>query len=213
MQSKHCDFWKQVRSITKSAKGSTSNSHAVDGHANDADISNAFASKLHSLLNSGNSTEARSEMLSVIEDYLSSSDLTESLITTSVVSEALSHLNAGKSDGTQFLSDHFLCISFSLDDCLSRIFTAMLRHGYVPNSLRDCVLQPIIKPGKDPTDSDSYRAIALAPTLSKVFEWCILIQYKFAFDTSDLQFGFKPGLSTDLCTGLIKNVIARYNFK
>ena len=30
--------------------------------------------------------------------------------------------------------------------------------------------------------------------------------------TSDLQFGFKPGLSTDLCTGLIKNVIARYNF-
>ena len=151
-------------------------------------------------------------MLSVIEDSLSSSDLTESLITTNVVSEALSHLKAGKSDGTQLLSDHFLCISFSLDDCLSRLFTAMLRHGCVPNSLRDCVLQPIIKPGKDPTDSDSYRAIALAPTLSKVFEWCILIQYKFAFDTSDLQFGFKPGLSTDLCTGLIKNVIARYNF-
>ena len=29
--------------------------------------------------------------------------------------------------------------------------------------------------------------------------------------SADLQFGFKQGLSTDLCTGLIKNVIAHYN--
>lgn len=88
----------------------------------------------------------------------------------------------------------------------------MLRPGYVPNSLRDCVLQPIIKPGKDPSDSDSYRAIALALILSKVFEWCILIQYEPAFDINVLQFGFKPGLSTDLCTEQIKNIVAQYNF-
>ena len=87
----------------------------------------------------------------------------------------------------------------------------MLRHGYVPAPLRDCVLRPIIKPGKDPCDSDSYRPIALAPTLSKIFEWCILIDHGAAFMTSYLQFGFKKGLSTYLCTGLIKNVIARYN--
>ena len=59
--------------------------------------------------------------------------------------------------------------------------------------------------------SDNYRPFALSPTLSKVFEWCILIQYRSAFATSPLQFGFKKGLSTDLCTGLIKNVVARYN--
>ena len=35
--------------------------------------------------------------------------------------------------------------------------------------------------------------------------------YRSAFSTSSLQFGFKQGLSTQLCTGLIKNVIARYN--
>ena len=99
----------------------------------------------------------------------------------------------------------------SLRYSLSYIFTAMLRHGYVPTSLRDCVLRPIIKPGKDPSDSDSYRPIALAPTLSKIFEWCILIDHGAAFMTSSLQFGFKKGLSTHLCTGLIKNVIARYN--
>ena len=64
--------------------------------------------------------------------------------------------------------------------------------------------------GKDPSDSDNYRAIALAPTLSKVFEWCLLLDNKSAFSTSPLQFGFKQGLSTDLCTGLVKNVVARY---
>ena len=36
--------------------------------------------------------------------------------------------------------------------------------------------------------------------------------YRPAFATSPLQFGFKPGLSTELCTGLIKNVTARYCF-
>ena len=80
----------------------------------------------------------------------------------------------------------------------------------MPNSLRDCILQPIPKPGKDPSSSDNYRPIALAPTLSKVFELCLLNEYRASFTTSSLQFGFKRGLSADLCTGLIKNVIARY---
>jgi retron-type reverse transcriptase len=54
------------------------------------------------------------------------------------------------------------------------------------------------------------QSIALAPTLSKVLEWCILIQFCIAFVTSSLQFGFKPGASTDLCTGLIKCGTAKY---
>ena len=44
----------------------------------------------------------------------------------------------------------------------------------------------------------------------EVFEWCVLIGHKLEFATS-LQFGFKQGLSTDLCTGLKENVNVRYN--
>ena len=33
------------------------------------------------------------------------------------------------------------------------------------------------------------------------------------FATSSLQFGFKQGLSTQLCNGLIKNITVRYNIK
>ena len=63
----------------------------------------------------------------------------------------------------------------------------------------------IPKPGKDPTCSDNYRPIALAPTLSNILEWCILLIYGDSFSTSPLQFGFKPGMSADMSTGLIKN--------
>ena len=157
-----------------------------------------------------NSDYSSHSLLTNIESSLSS-DLASISVTPHTVSEALLHLKSNKSDGTSLMSSHFILASTSLVHLLSKLFTAMLCHGYVPKSLRDCVLQPILKPGKDPSDSDSYRPIALAPTLSRIFEWTILIDHRSAFSTSSLQFGFKQGLSTQLCTGLIKNVIARYN--
>ena len=63
---------------------------------------------------------------------------------------------------------------------------------------------------KDQALSDSYRPIALASTLSKALEWCILLSYPQSFLTSGLQFGFKPKMSTSLCTGTVKNVISGY---
>ena len=80
----------------------------------------------------------------------------------------------------------------------------------MPQLLRDCILVPVPKPNKNATCSESYRPIALAPHLSKVLEKCILMQYSSFFATSDLQFGFKQGFSTNLCTGKVKNIAAKY---
>ena len=146
-------------------------------------------------------------LLSNAENSLCSSDIASISVSTSTISEALSHLKPNKSDGSLFSSNQ---ASSTLLLVLSRLFTSVLRHGYIPECFRDCILHPIPKPGKDPSVSDNYRPIALAPTLSKVFEWCVLIEYRSAFVTSPLQFGFKQRFSIDLCTGLIKNV-ARYS--
>ena len=84
-----------------------------------------------------------------------------------------------------FLWPLSVCFLFSvwLNPC--KVFHHyMLRHGHMPESLRDCVLQPVLKQGKDPCNSDSYRPIALAPTLSKVFEWCLLLLDRDAYSTS-----------------------------
>ena len=112
------------------------------------------------------------------------------------MSEALSLLKHGKGDGSNLSSDHFLLCSDVIMPSLSQLFTCMIKHGYVPSAIRNCILQPLLKPGKDPCKSDSYRPIALAPTLRKVLQWCILITYNSAFFTSPLQ------------SGLIKNVIS-----
>ena len=82
----------------------------------------------------------------------------------------------------------------------------------MPKCLRDSVLVPILKSGKNESLSDSYRPISLASTFSKLLEKIILVKYSPLFSSSYLQFGFKPGSSTSLCTGLVKNIVSRYIF-
>ena len=67
-----------------------------------------------------------------------------------------------------------------------------------------------LRSNKDPAFSDNYRPIALAPTLSKALQWCILLLHPDQFLTSGLQFGFKPKVSSSLCTGTLKNVISHF---
>ena len=172
-----------------------------------------FSSKLCSILNSDSDHLARESFIENLTDSISNDVLLSSEISSTTVINALDQLKKGKSDGSSLISDAFILAKDILSKPLSDLFTTIIRHGYVPNVLRDCILQLIPKPGKDPTCSDNYRPIALAPTLSKVLEWCILLTYEGYFSTSPLQFGFKPGMSADMCTGLIKNVIGHYCFK
>ena len=183
-QSRTRDFWKEVRRLTKSSKGRRFNAPVIDGLSNQDEIADMFSERMQDLLNSTSNVGLRSKVLSDLNASLNQADLTSCSISITTVIEALSHLKLGKSDGTALISNHFICASSVLSAFLSKLFTAMLRHGYVPKSLRDCILQPIPKPGKDSSVSDNYRSIALAPTLSKVFEWCILIQFHAAFITS-----------------------------
>ena len=134
-------------------------------------------------------------------------------ISTAVVEDCLKKLGKDKSDGLCLLSNHLLLASPVLTSFLSDFFSVILHHGYMPKLLRDCVVVPIPKPHKDPSLSDNYRPITLAPNLSKVLERCILQTYSSSFITTDLQFGFKPGFCTDLCTGVLKNVVSSYIHK
>ena len=108
---------------------------------------------MEALLNSSSNSCVSSDLLREISASLGDLNIASHKISTATVAEALSHLKYG---GTSLSSDHFLCASPVLSDFLSNLFTAMLRHGHVPACLRDCILQPIPKPGKDPSLSDNY---------------------------------------------------------
>ena len=198
--------------ISKFSRGTSTSSTAnmVDDCCNDGEIPCIFSSKFKSLLNSCPDPQSRNSLYNSIRECVSPSDLSYIFITQEIVRDAMLQLKSGKHDGSMFMSDHFIYAKDALSAPLSLLFTAMLRHGIVPDSLCDCILVPILKPGKDPSSSDSYHPIAFAPTLSKVFELCLLFQFQSCFITFSLQFGFKPGFSADLCTGLFKNVIHNY---
>ncbi len=197
-------FWKEVKRIKAGVKQCTS--PVVDGLSDDKEISDCFRSKLSGLLNSSESI-SRNSLLAEVSSQIRVDDIDDVKISIELVEHCLKELGLNKSDGTILSSNHFVLASSVIAQPLAELF---LRHGHMPAAMRDCVLVPIPKPLKDPSNSDSYRPIALAPNLSKALERCILIKYRSCLITSDLQFGFKQELSTDLCTGVLKNVVSEY---
>jgi len=195
-------FWKQVKAMKSSPPSA---SPVVDGCSNDSNITKNFRAKLANLLNSDDPSR-RNALFQEISTQTSPADLEDTFVSEQVVHDSLLSLGLDKSDGTGLSSNHFFVAASVLAAPLADFFTVVLRHGYMPSALRNCVLVPIPKPHKDPSVSDSYRPIALAPNLSKVLEKCILFRYRSCFITSDLQFGFERGFSTELCSGF-KNAI------
>ena len=83
---------------------------------------------------------------------------------------------------------------------ISICFTCMFKHCYLLSSMLDSVIVPLVKNRNgDLSDKNNYRPIALSSTISKVFENVILYRLEEYLWTTDNQFGFKAGHSTDLC--------------
>ena len=150
---------------------------------------------------------------SSVQSSITSLHMDEVHFSDTEVLEALSQLKSHKSDNDGLSSEHLKLASPAIAKHPAVLFTSVVRHGYLPLCLSDCVLIPIPKGNKDASCSNNYRAIALASTLSKTLEHLIINKFSSCFSTSHLQFGFKPGSSTTLCTGVVKNVISRYIHK
>ena len=82
---------------------------------------------------------------------------------------------------------------------VSICFTSMFKHCYMPQSMINSVIIPIIKnKSGDFTDKNNYRPIALSSIIFKVFEHTIVNRLEEYLWTNDNQFGFKSGHSTDI---------------
>ena len=123
------------------------------------------------------------------------------------VLDAISQIKMHKSDSCGLSSEYLKSSASAISDSL----VCFSPQSYVmPKAFRDCVLVPIPKGSKDVSCSKNYRAIALASSLSKVLERVLLLKYRSFFCSTSLQFAFKSGYSTTLCTGMIKNIVSRY---
>ena len=93
-----------------------------------------------------------------------------------------------------------LYYSLCLLSCiLAKLFNMMMYIGHVPRRFGESYTAPILK-NNDTIYSKSFtvadfRGISISPTISKVFEHCILDHYADFLLTSDNQFGFKKNSS------------------
>ena len=118
-------------------------------------------------------------------------------------------LKPRKYDSCGISTEHLKFASSVICQPLSAFLTSAVRHGYMPSCIRDSVMSPL-QGKKICCCSDNYRPIALDSCISKVLEILIIHKYSSFLQSSHLQFGFKAGSSTSLCTGTVKNIISRY---
>jgi len=128
------------------------------------------------------------------------------------VKNAVSNLKSHKNDGgTGLNSDHIINAG---NDCFTHIallFSSFVTHGTVPDSFLRSSIVPIPK-GKHGTASDSsnFRGITLSSIYGKLFDNIVLFRYGDRLSSSELQFGFKPKSSTNLCSMVLKESISYY---
>ena len=89
--------------------------------------------------------------------------------------------------------------------------SALLIHGFLPDSLLSVVLVPVIKDKcRNINDGDNYRPIELASLLSKVVEKILLTRMSDLLITTCNQFGYKSKLGTDTCIYALKEIAENY---
>ena len=86
----------------------------------------------------------------------------------------------------------------------------MLVHGYTPDALLKSTIISIPKDSAASlTRSDNYRVISLFNSICKLFDHVILLLVGGQLEASDMQFGFKRGHSTAMCS-LFKEIVDHY---
>lgn len=89
-------------------------------------------------------------------------------------------------------------------DTVKRYFLDLINifydQGYVPDSWKTQIVVPILKPGKNPSDPNARRPIALSCVAAKISESLVKNRLEWFLENSKLssnsQFGFRKGMST-----------------
>ena len=209
-------FWNEVKRMHGKSSTVVNNMDSASGPSN---ICNLFASTYKELYNCVSYDSNKMHVfMSDIEQLVinkcgSSTCINAHCINANDVSNAISKLKKGKSDGTNnLISDALIYGCDSLHVHLSLMFSAILHHGVSPDNMLLASLVPIPKSSKKClNNSSNYRAIALGSIVCKVLDTIIMTKCETVFQSSDYQFGFKTAHSTTQCSFIVQEIIEFYN--
>ena len=119
-----------------------------------------------------------------------------------MVQKAIDTLKCGKSCGNDGLSaEHFKHADGCVPILLSIIYTGAIRHG---DFMKTISIHLVKNKAGDLNDVNNYRPIALVTVVSNFFETILLELMEPYLSTTDNQFGFKKGHSSDHCIYVLK---------
>ncbi len=126
--------------------------------------------------------------------------------------KAISRLHEDKSDGDgELWSNHVIYPPKSLSIHISMFLTGVITHGYNPIYFLTETLVSLPKDtGENICDSDNCRGIYLCSSITKHLKWCMMLTYCDKLATLGLQFSFKSGHSTTMCSLVTKEVVTYY---
>ena len=182
---------------------------SLDGKVTEDSILERFRECYENLFNSAGTEDAMVNIKFKLEELINDNSVREvEKVTADVVKQACSKMKSGKTDVTDaYSSDVFLHAPDILFKLLAAVFRSYLTHGTVTLQILSCAFLPLFKGGlKSPDKFDSYRAIAGASQLLKLFEYVILIVWGDLLTTDSMQFGLKAGVSTTQCSWLVHEV-------
>ena len=205
-----------VKELKKSLGGKATKQgvpDSLEGKVTHESILEMFRDCYSDLYNSAATVEAMVNIKNKLQDLITDNSLREvEKVTGGLVKQACTRMKAGKMDVTgSYSSDVFLHAPDVLFELLAGVFRSYLVHGSVTLQILSCAFLPLFKGGlKNPSKFDSYRAIAGASQLLKLFEYVILMIWGNDLDSDSMQFGFKAGVSTTQCTWLVNEVTTYY---
>ena len=210
-------FWKKVKSTCPKV---TRLPTYVDDIQGDNNIAEHFKNNFENLFNcvSYDDNEMKSLTENINTSITTNNNNDESrtlVIEPELVENGINRLKSGKNDGSLPLkSENLIHSTDILHSFLSVLFSVMIRHGCAPDGMLMGTMVPLPK-GKfnDLSKSKNFRALTISSIFGKVLDNIILnIEHDNLF-TNDLQFSFKKGLSTTICSTMVRETISYFNHK
>ena len=189
-----------MKDVRKHSKSKSALSNCIDGVTGETAIADLWRNHYHVLINDSTRNDD-DDKIDVLESFHNICSHVGIHVTMSEGFEIVKSLPNQKSSGLDGLNgeslkhaDSLLCLLLSI------CYTCMFKHCYMPQSMINSVIVPLVKnKSGDLTDKNNYRPIALLSIASKVFEHVIILRLEEYLWTIGNHFIFKSGHSRDVC--------------
>ena len=148
------EFWSSVRQLNRS---SSLLSNCIEGVTGEKNISDYWREHFHKLLNcNSNDTDLKYNVIGKFENIQYDAN---TIVTSEDICKLIEKLKCGKASGPDGISAELLRFAHdSLHVLLSLCFSACLSHSFLPQSLLEITIVPVIKNKCGSlTDSNNYR--------------------------------------------------------